>query len=189
MLHTANMAHMDKPPRARPHYRPTTRPTHARGTMWFVQAPEVLEPQPDSWEDELRGHHGRPPEAYNCVLRERVKRPRTRAAPAAPHGGTATNPAAPAEPPRPSSGCSRWLSTAASQSGTTAARAPQVCHGDAHAVVNWRATARGGGGELHLGAWRNRRENDGRDLLGRRPATRGQTGRDRLAVLHGSKRR
>ena len=189
MLHTANMARMDKPPRARPHYRPTTRPTHAIGTMWFVQSPEVLEPQPASREGELQGHHGRPPEAYNCVLRERVKRPRTRAAPAAPHGGTATNPAAPAEAPRPSSSCRRWLSTAATQSGTTAARAPQVCHSDAHAVLNWRATARGGGGELHLVALHTRRENYDRDLLGRRPATRGQSGRDGLAVLHGSKRR
>ncbi len=104
--------------------------------------------------------------------RKRVEGPRTRAAPDAPHGRTATSHAAPAEPPHPSSGCHRWLPTAARHSGTTAARAPQVCHGDAHAVVNWRATARGGGGELHLGAWRNRRENGGRDLLGRRPATR-----------------
>ena len=31
--------------------------------MWFVPALEVLEPQPDSREGELQGHHGRPPEA------------------------------------------------------------------------------------------------------------------------------
>ena len=31
--------------------------------MWFVPAPEVLEPQPLSREDKLHGHHGRPPEA------------------------------------------------------------------------------------------------------------------------------
>ena len=45
--------------------------------------------------------------------------------------------AAPVVLPHPSSGRRRWLAVAAPQSSTTATRAPQLCHYDAHTVVSW----------------------------------------------------
>ena len=93
--------------------RPMTPPTHAASCMCFAPAPEVLDPPPEASGSDVKGRHGRPPEAKESPARRAEERPRTRAAPAATQGGRGTSQAARSKHPHPSSGCCRWSAAAA----------------------------------------------------------------------------